>query len=214
MKAFTIDVENNIAVHASAKATPKTEGTQLFTSEDALAELAAAWPASRMVEIYNSLTGVTPVKKFTSCGTAVARIWKAIQTLGEAEAPQSADAATEQAPAKKKASRAKKAPKPPQEAEADVPAPVAPHAPDAAPEGAPANGDATPPSDAPAAAEVLRAQPLPHEGADERARPWIVEHAFDLPRELNGIRQLGFLGQFQQRLVGHAAPQEKRKARG
>jgi hypothetical protein len=160
MKAFTIDVENNIAVHASAKATPKTEGTQLFTSEDALAELAAAWPASRMVEIYNSLTGVTPVKKFTSRGTAVARIWKAIQTLGEAEAPQSADAATEQAPAKKKASRAKKAPKPPQEAEADVPAPVAPHAPDAAPEGAPANGDATPPSDAPAAAgdeKLLRA---------------------------------------------------------
>jgi pyruvate/2-oxoglutarate dehydrogenase complex dihydrolipoamide acyltransferase (E2) component len=53
-----------------------------------------------------------PVKNFTSRGTAVARIWKAIQTLGEAEAPQSADAAPEAAPAKKKASRATKAPKP------------------------------------------------------------------------------------------------------
>jgi hypothetical protein len=42
MKAFTIDAENNIVVHASAKAAPKTEGTELFTSQDALAELAAA----------------------------------------------------------------------------------------------------------------------------------------------------------------------------
>jgi hypothetical protein len=112
MKAFNIDAENNITAFASAKAAPKTEGTQLFTSEDALAELAATWPASRLVEIFNSLTGVMPVKKFTSRGTAVARIWKAIQTLGEAEAPQSADAAPEAAPAKKKASRATKAPKP------------------------------------------------------------------------------------------------------
>jgi hypothetical protein len=159
MKAFTIDAENNIAVHASAKAAPKTEGTEVFTSEGALAELAATWPASRLVEIFNSLTGVTPVKKFTSRGIAVARIWKAIQTLGEAEVPQSADAAPEQAPAKTKASRVKKAPKPPQEAEADVLGTVAPNAPDAAPEEATAKNDATAPTDAPAAAgdeELLR----------------------------------------------------------
>jgi hypothetical protein len=46
MKAFTIDAENNIVVHTSAKAAPKTEGTELFTSQDSLAELAgapAAW---------------------------------------------------------------------------------------------------------------------------------------------------------------------------
>jgi hypothetical protein len=111
MKAFTIDAENNIVAHASAKTAPKTEGTELFTSQDALAELTAAWPASRLVEIFNSLTGVTPVKKFTDRKKAVARIWKAIQNLGEAEAPQSAGVAPEEAPAQKKASRAKKAPK-------------------------------------------------------------------------------------------------------
>jgi hypothetical protein len=82
MKAFTIDADNNVTVHASAKVAPKTEGTELFTSQDALGELAAAWAASRLVEIWNSLTGVTPVKKFTDRKKAVDRIWKELQTLG------------------------------------------------------------------------------------------------------------------------------------
>ena len=116
MKAFTIDAENNIVAHASAKAAPKTEGTELFTSQDALAELAAAWPASRLVEIWNSLTGVTPVKKFTDRKKAVARIWPELQKLGATEAPESANVAPEEAPATKKASRAKKAPKPAEKA--------------------------------------------------------------------------------------------------
>ena len=97
--------------HASAKAAPKTGRTRLFTSQDALAELAAAWPASRLVEIWNSLTGVTPVKKFTDRKKAVARIWTELQKLGGPEAPQDAHVAPEEAPATKKASRAKKAPK-------------------------------------------------------------------------------------------------------
>ncbi len=112
MKIFSINAENNIVVYASTKAAPKAEGTELFTSQDALAELAAAWPASRLVEIFNSLTGVTPVKKFADRKKAVARIWAELQKLGDPEAAQSADAAPEEAPAKKKASRAKKAPKP------------------------------------------------------------------------------------------------------
>src|ERR1035438_285244 len=111
MKAFTIDAENNITAHASAKAAPKTKGTELFTSQNALAELAAAWPASRLVDIFNSLTGVMPVKKFTDRKKAVARIWTEIQKLGGPEAPQDAHVAPEEAPAKKKASRGKKAPK-------------------------------------------------------------------------------------------------------
>jgi hypothetical protein len=111
MKAFTIDAENNIVAHGSAKAAPKTEATELFTSQDALAELAVAWPASRLVEIFNSLTGVTPVKKFTDRKKAVARIWAELQKLGGPEAPQDAHVAPEKAPAKNKASRAKKAPK-------------------------------------------------------------------------------------------------------
>src|SRR5580658_6833764 len=122
MKAFTIDAENNVVVHASAKAAPKTEGTELFTSQDALAELAAAWPASRLVEIFNSLTGVTPVKKFADRKKAVARIWAAIQNLGNALPP-----------------------------EAKVAAPTAPQTAHVAPKETPATNDATPPTDAPAA---------------------------------------------------------------
>src|SRR5437868_2103679 len=112
MKAFTIDTENNITVHASAKAAPKTEGIELFTSEKALAELAAAWPAGRLIDIWNSLPGVTPEKNFKDRGAAVARIWKGIQTLGGAEAPQTPDVAPAEAPAKKKTTRTKNAPKP------------------------------------------------------------------------------------------------------
>jgi hypothetical protein len=85
MKAFTIGADNNITVHASAKVAPKTEGTEFFTNENALAELAAAWPAARLVDIFSSLAGVTPVKKFADRKKAVARIWAAIQNLGQTE---------------------------------------------------------------------------------------------------------------------------------
>jgi hypothetical protein len=58
------------------------EGTQSFANEEDLARLAAGWPGSRLVEIWNGLAGVQPVQKFTNRKTAVTRIWKAIQGLG------------------------------------------------------------------------------------------------------------------------------------
>ena len=51
----------------------------LFTP--ALLTMAAAWPGSRLVEIWNSLPSVRPVRKFTNRKVAFARIWKAIQAL-------------------------------------------------------------------------------------------------------------------------------------
>jgi hypothetical protein len=39
-------------------------------------------PAARLVEIWNSLPGESPVKKFKDRATAINRIWKAIQNLG------------------------------------------------------------------------------------------------------------------------------------
>jgi hypothetical protein len=109
MKAFSIDIENNITVHASAKAVPRAEGVEVFAGQKALAELAATWPASRLIEIWNSLPGVKPVRKFTDRGTAVTRIWNAIQSL-EPAAPQTVHVAPEEAPATRKASVAKKPP--------------------------------------------------------------------------------------------------------
>jgi hypothetical protein len=151
MKNFMTDAENNITIHASAKEADAVPNSERFSNEAALVKLAANWPAARLVEIWNSLPGETPVRKFKDRATAVSRIWKAIQSLGQAApaaaeeptpvpevapeqeasetvqpeaaipattesapaapvAPQSADTPPEQAPAKKKASRAKKAP--------------------------------------------------------------------------------------------------------
>jgi len=83
MKTFTIDSETNITVFASYKEAKTSDATDavIFTTEDELAKLAAHWPTHRLVDLWNSLTGVTPVKKFTDRKTAIARIWKAIQSL-------------------------------------------------------------------------------------------------------------------------------------
>jgi hypothetical protein len=80
MKSFSIDRENNITAFAKRKDTESANG-DTFRSETELSELAAAWPASRLVEIWNGIPGFVPVKKFTNRKTAVLRIWKAIQSL-------------------------------------------------------------------------------------------------------------------------------------
>jgi hypothetical protein len=170
MKAFSIDAENNITVFASADSAPKTEGTEVFTSESALAELAATWPGARLIEIFNSLPGMTPVKKFKDRATAVSRIWKAIQTLGDAvpaaDQPEAVPA-TETAPVIEEGSAA------------EVPEPAAPHAPDAAPEEAPANNDASPATDAPASVtdeRLLRVLARAFDGLsqEQREAKWLV----------------------------------------
>ena len=83
MHTFTIDSETNITVFASYKEAKTSDATDavIFTTEDELAKLTAHWPTHRLVDIWNSLTGATPVKKFTDRKTAIARIWKAIQSL-------------------------------------------------------------------------------------------------------------------------------------
>jgi Protein of unknown function (DUF3489) len=84
MKVFTIENEtNNIMAHATVKEAEAVENAVSFRSEAALTKLAADWPAARLVDIWNTLPGVTPVKKFTNRNTAVRRIWAQIQNLGE-----------------------------------------------------------------------------------------------------------------------------------
>jgi hypothetical protein len=84
MKNFTIENEtNNITVHGSVDESEAVPNAERFSDEVALARLAAKWPAARLVEIWNSLPGETPVKKFKDRASAVSRIWKAIQNLGQ-----------------------------------------------------------------------------------------------------------------------------------
>ena len=140
MKNFTIENEtNNITVHGSAKEAEAVPDSERFGTEAALAKLAANWPAGRLVEIFNSLPGVTEIKKFKDRATAVSRIWKAIQTLGQDEpvvgAPETVEVTPHEA-----------TPIEPAIPETPALAPdtdVAPQTPDVAPEAAPAKVKAT-----------------------------------------------------------------------
>ena len=60
-----------------------------------------AWPAERLVAIWNSLPGVEPVKSFKTSKAAASRIWERIQGLGAVAKP-------EVAPAKPKADKTAK----------------------------------------------------------------------------------------------------------
>ena len=112
MKTFTIDNDNNISVFATREEAAATTTTPFdtFASQQELVELAAEWPAERLVATWNSLPGVTPVKKFKDRKTAISRIWVRIQGLAE---PVTTNAATPAAkpdpkadqPAKPKAER-------------------------------------------------------------------------------------------------------------
>lgn len=87
MKAFTIDGDNNIIFHATLSQANAEENARAFATREELNELATEWPTARLIEIWNSLPGVTPVKKFKDRATAIGRIWLQIQTLREAAAP-------------------------------------------------------------------------------------------------------------------------------
>jgi uncharacterized membrane protein len=113
MTTFTIDCDGNITAFASQKEAQAADiaGAEYFDSQEELAKLATAWPVSRLVDIWNGLPGVAPVKKFTDRKTALARIWKAAQALTLPAAPQGApDAPKAQASNKKAASRQEAAP--------------------------------------------------------------------------------------------------------
>ena len=78
-----------------------------FRSPTELNELAAAWPASRLVEIWNSIPGFVPVKKFTNRKTAVLRIWKAIQSLDGGVAAHAANLTSDGSLATSRSTRAR-----------------------------------------------------------------------------------------------------------
>ena len=105
MSIFTIATDNNITAFAAAEQVP--EGQDHFATEKEFAKLSADWPLTRFPEVWNAFAGVVPfdslkpVKKFTDRKTAVNRIWKAIQALTPAPAPQAAPVAPKKAKAAK-----------------------------------------------------------------------------------------------------------------
>ena len=69
MPTFSIDAENSITALGSQQA--DFEG-EIFANQKELADLAAKWPANRLIEVWNGIPGLTPVKKFTDRKSAVA----------------------------------------------------------------------------------------------------------------------------------------------
>lgn len=110
MTTFTIDSDNNIS--AFAEAPVAADQTESFSSEKELGKLTANWPASRLVDTWNSFAGVAPfdelkaVKKFTDRKAAVVRIWKAVQRLTPTPAPQAGPVAPKKARSKKSTPKA------------------------------------------------------------------------------------------------------------
>jgi hypothetical protein len=173
MKTFTIENEtSNITAHPTKNEASEVPDAESFSSAEELATLAANWPAPRLIEIWNSLPGVAPVKKFTDRRTAATRIWKAIQSLGETVIPEpdvepqaeqaepaaeqpdapAAEPATQQADAEAAAAtevqETTEPAAPPEEAQPEAPASepaadVSAQGPDVAPEGTPATKKAT-----------------------------------------------------------------------
>lgn len=81
MYLFKIDAENRITAHAETKFVKAPKGDHCFADAKELTRLAATWPASRLVEIWNKLPDTKRVSRFTSRKTALQRIWDAIQNL-------------------------------------------------------------------------------------------------------------------------------------
>ena len=74
MKTYTIDTENSITAHTTKQEAGDGES---FSSQQELARLVAEWPSERLIEVWNGIPGLTPVKKFTDRKSAVTRICRA-----------------------------------------------------------------------------------------------------------------------------------------
>jgi Protein of unknown function (DUF3489) len=94
---FTIDDQNHIAIHSEG-AEP-AHGSVHFRSQQELEALAAKWPTSKLVDLWNRIPGTAPVKKFTNRSIAIRRIWALLERT---TCPEHTRAATKPKPGRSK----------------------------------------------------------------------------------------------------------------
>jgi hypothetical protein len=83
MKTFILDADHNITVYASQQeAASAVPAGDAFTTEAGLKAALKNYSAATSVGIWNSLTGVTPVRKFKDASTAAKRIFAELKRLG------------------------------------------------------------------------------------------------------------------------------------
>ncbi len=104
---FTIETDNNVTVFDSAKEAKgaRNGAYEQFASAKELAKLAGNWPATRLADIWNSLPGVKPVKKFKDRATGANRVWEALKSQQPEGTP---DVGPEDAPAATKKAKSGK----------------------------------------------------------------------------------------------------------
>lgn len=68
-----------------------------FSDIKELAAITAEWKSDRMIDLWNSIPGNTPVKKFMDRKTALRRIWNAVQSLNAPDVPATPGARVEEA---------------------------------------------------------------------------------------------------------------------
>jgi uncharacterized protein DUF3489 len=107
MHTFVIDAKNHVTAHAATVQVRVPKGGCSFAKEKELERIAAGWPGTRLVEIWNKRPNVNIVQTFTDRKTAVRRIWSVLQELTPAPAEQSRAVAPARGkvPAKKGRSR-------------------------------------------------------------------------------------------------------------
>jgi hypothetical protein len=76
-RSFCISATNEISLLTSEL--PKRTDSVVFSSARELSLRTARWSGSRLVQVWNRLPNVQPVKKFTDRRTAIHRIWGALQ---------------------------------------------------------------------------------------------------------------------------------------
>ncbi|MGD1097149.1 MAG: DUF3489 domain-containing protein [Bryobacteraceae bacterium] len=94
MNIFLIDAENHVTAFSETSQVSVPKGGYKFASATELATLAAGWPVTRLVEIWNRLPKVSAVRRFTDRKTAVRRIWGALQELEPSSTAPSQKSAT------------------------------------------------------------------------------------------------------------------------
>src|SRR5258708_1942310 len=87
---FTIYLDRKVGVLTLKDKDPSSKSALTFSNERELRKLAARWPGTRLVEIWNQLPGVRKVTRFTDRDTAIRRIWAVVQELAPADAASAA----------------------------------------------------------------------------------------------------------------------------
>lgn len=77
--SFQVTTEGLMTAITPENGEQENAGQRVVTSRSEWETIAGSWSLKRLVAIWNSLPGVTPVEKFTSRQIALERIWRAVE---------------------------------------------------------------------------------------------------------------------------------------